>query len=547
MIDPLFSRSVALDRLASENFDVVIVGGGIVGCGVALDAASRGLKTALVERDDFASGTSSKSSKLIHGGLRYLQQGEFRLVYEALLERERLRRNAPHLVRRLPFLIPVFTKDGLFNKKIARALGSAMWMYDFTGGLRIGKLHKRLKADAALALMPTLPIDRVGGGYLYYDAQADDARVTLTLARTAAVDHGAVVANRCSVVGIVKEGSGKATGVTVRADDHEFTVNATVVVNACGVWSDGIASLDEGVDHTPMIRPAKGVHITLPWSKVRNEIAVVVPVPKDKDKRSVFVIPDGDFTYIGTTDTDYDGPIDDPQCTPEDIEYLLRAANFSITGGITVDDIVGTWAGLRPLVMDASSAKTADLSRHHKIRTSASGIISISGGKLTTYRKMAQDTVDAISLASGRKTKCRTKRLPLHGATGESIEKTDRSLAAHLRSRFGSDAAAIMALIDDDTSVSTPLVDGLPYVRAEAIFAVRTEMATTLADVLDRRTRARLLGRDAALRAAPAVADLMATELGWSSDEIAAQVTAYVESVRHETDACGFGSPIPAG
>ena len=538
MIDPLFSRSSALERLGAEQFDVVIIGAGIVGCGVALDAASRGLRTALVERDDFASGTSSKSSKLIHGGLRYLQQGEFRLVYEALLERERLRRNAPHLVRRLPFLIPIFSSSGIINKKIARALGSAMWMYDFTGGLRIGKLHKRLKKDAVLAHMPTLPADRVLGGYLYYDAQADDARVTLALARSAAIDHGAVVANRCGVVAINKDGNGKTTGVTVAADGREFIINATIVVNACGVWSDGISALDEGPGHKPIIRPAKGVHITLPWSKVQNDIAVVVPVPKDK--RTVFVIPDGDFTYIGTTDTDYDGPVDDPQCTPQDIAYLLRAANFSISGGITADDIVGTWAGLRPLVMDETNAKTADLSRHHKVRTSASGIISISGGKLTTYRKMAQDTVDAISSAAGKSTKCRTKKLALHGATGESIEKTDSSLATHLRSRFGNDAAAIMALIDDDPSLGEPLVEGLPYVRAEAIYAVRHEMATTLGDVLDRRTRARLLARDAAVANAQRTAELMAPELGWTADDVARQVAAFKADVRHEVTSCGF-------
>src|SRR6266480_4340790 len=250
-----FDRTTALRRLADERFDVLVVGGGITGAGVALDAASRGLRTALVERDDFASGTSSKSSKMVHGGLRYLQNGDVRLVYEALAERQRLRRNAPHLVKILPFLIPIFSKDGLINAKVARALGSAMWMYDVTGGARIGKLHKRLKPAEALEYMPTLPGDRLAGAYLYYDARADDARLTLTVARTAALEF--------------------------EADGNTFDVRATTVVNATGVWADDVRALDEEA-HPDSIRPAKGIHITVPWSKVQNKIAVVVPVPKDR-------------------------------------------------------------------------------------------------------------------------------------------------------------------------------------------------------------------------------------------------------------------------
>src|SRR6476661_6665281 len=210
-----FDRTTALRRLADEHFDVLVIGGGITGAGVALDAASRGLRTALVERDDFASGTSSKSSKMVHGGLRYLQNGDVRLVYEALAERQRLRRNAPHLVKILPFLIPIFSKDGLISPKVARAFGSAMWMYDVTGGARIGKLHKRLKAAETLEYMPTLPADRLAGGYLYYDARADDARLTLTIARTAALDFDAVIANRTSVVGFTKDAAGRVSGATV--------------------------------------------------------------------------------------------------------------------------------------------------------------------------------------------------------------------------------------------------------------------------------------------------------------------------------------------
>ena len=348
-----FDRAAMLRRLESDTFDVLVIGGGITGVGCALDAASRGLRTALVERDDFASGTSSKSSKFVHGGLRYLQQGEIRLVYEALHERHRLRRNAPHLVRVLPFMIPILTKDGVVSKKIARGLGSAMWMYDLTGGWRIGKLHRRLKAADALRHLPTMPADRLASAYLYFDAATDDARLCLAVARTAA-DHGAVVANGCGVVAITKDEQGEAIGAEVVADGRRFSVRATVVVNAAGVWADEVGALDGGV-HPGSIRPAKGIHVTIPWEKVRNDIAVVIPVPKDK--RSLFVVPfgpnpDGTFrhTYAGTTDTDYDGPLDDPQCTAADLDYVLRALNASVTTTITRDDITGTWAGLRPLV-----------------------------------------------------------------------------------------------------------------------------------------------------------------------------------------------------
>lgn len=536
-----FDRSEALRRLASEQFDVLVVGAGVTGSGVALDAASRGLRTALVERDDFASGTSSKSSKLVHGGLRYLQQGDVRLVYQALRERQRLRRNAPHLVTILPFLIPIFSKDGLINRKLARAMGSAMWMYDLTGGARIGKLHKRLSTDEAMAHMPSLPRDRLAGAYLYYDARADDARLTLALARTAAIDHGAAVANGVALVGLEKDAAGRITGATVRAAgrDGEFRVATRSVVNAAGVWSDDIRSFDEG--HDPdSIRPAKGIHITVPWSKVRNDIAAVIPVPKDK--RSVFVVPWGDLTYVGTTDTDYDGPVDDPQCTPEDIAYLLGAINGAVDHEITTADIVGTWAGLRPLVKDATSNRTADLSRRHKVRRSESGVISITGGKLTTYREMAADTVDEVVDVLGPldhpvARRSRTSKLPLRGAEGyESAVGLDPRLAE----RYGGETGTLLAMIDDDATLGEPLVPGLPYLAVEAVYAARHEMVRTLDDVLSRRTRARLLARDASAAAAPAVAALIAGELGWSADEQRKQVESYQASIEHERNAAGL-------
>jgi len=514
-----FDRADGVRRLAAESFDVVVIGGGITGVGCALDAASRGLRTALVERYDFASGTSSKSSKLVHGGLRYLQQREIRLVYEALAERQVLRRIAPHLVRVQPFLLPVFTSDGLINRRLARALGTAMWMYDMTGGLRIGKMHRRISKDAAVAHMPTLRASRLASAYIYYDARADDARLTLTIAKTAA-EHGAAVVNDAAVVGFDKDAAGRVQGVRVVVDGDELLVRARTVVNATGVWSDNVRALDED-RHPNSIRPAKGVHITVPWAKVRNDIAAVIPVPKDR--RSVFVVPWGDFTYIGTTDTDYDGPLDDPQCTPEDIAYLLRAINAAVTTPLTESDILGTWAGLRPLVKDAGSARTADLSRRHSVTTSASGVVTVTGGKLTTYRRMASDTIDTVGRAMGVKARSRTDRLPLSGAAGWDAA----AVSSHLSNRYGSNSDAIRRLVQEHPELAGPIVPGLEYSKAEVVYAAREEMARSVDDVLARRTRARLLARDASAEAAAEVARLIAPILGWSAQDQEASTAAY--------------------
>ena len=550
MISSAFTRSDALRRLESTDFDIVVIGGGITGVGCALDAASRGLRVALIEREDFASGTSSKSSKLVHGGIRYLQQGDVRLVYEALAERQILRRNAPHLVKVLPFLIPIFSSKGVVNRKLARAMGSAMWMYDLTGGLRIGKMHKRVSKKQALEWFPTLPADKLMPSYLYYDAEADDARLVVTVARTAALKFGATIVNRTEVVELHKDANGNVNGVVVNADGRTFTVSTKAVVNAAGVWSDDIRALDEN-EHPHSIRPAKGVHITVPWSKVRNTVAAVIPVPGDK--RSVFVVPWGQFTFVGTTDTDYTGPIDDPQCNEDDVEYLLRALNGSITETVTTDDILGTWAGLRPLVADPeASGRTADLSRRHKVRRSDSGVVTITGGKLTTYREMAADTIDEVLshvLGADRVTKLRrrskTKHLKLQGANGyeELMEAADvlsplgGDEVRRLANRYGSDATTVLAIAESDPNLAELLVPGLPYLRAEAIFAVRYEMATTVDDILSRRTRARLQTRDASADAAVAVAALIGPELGWDEMEQAKQVADYQARIAEELTA----------
>ncbi|MFP5322892.1 MAG: FAD-dependent oxidoreductase [Acidimicrobiia bacterium] len=545
-----FERRRSLTRLADEDFDVLVVGGGITGAGVALDAASRGLRTALVEKGDFASGTSSKSSKLVHGGLRYLQNGDIRLVYEALHERQRLLRNAPHLVRVLPFLIPMFGKGGVIHPKLEKALGSAMWMYDLTGGARIGKLHKRISKEETLAHMPTLPADRVGASYLYYDAQADDARLTLTIARTAAELHGAACVNHAPVVELNHTGD-RVSGAVVEdaLTGDRVEVRARAVVNAAGVWADEVRGLDEGAN-PGAIRPAKGIHLTVPWSLVRNDIAVVAPVPKDK--RSIFVVPwpagdgrDPELTYIGTTDTDFDGSMDEPHCTREDVEYLLRAINHSTTTEIREEHVLGTWAGLRPLVKASTSGRTADLSRRHAVAVGASGMVSVTGGKLTTYREMAADTMAAVARVldlprSQRRSK--TSRLRLLGAGGYDADAT--GLAKHLHQRYGGEARVLQAMLERDPSLGEPLIEGLPHVRAEALYAVRYEMASTLSDVLERRVRGLMLSRDATAAAAEATASLVGDELGWSESRRRDEVASFRARAARERDEPGLPEAV---
>jgi glycerol-3-phosphate dehydrogenase len=545
-------RQANLARLASEPLDVLVIGGGITGAGVALDAASRGLRTALVERGDFAAGTSSRSSKLVHGGLRYLNQREFRLVYEALAERQRLLRLAPHLVRPLPFLIPVFasgTAGRAGARAYARAIGMALWMYDATGGARIGKLHRRLSRAETLERMPDLDGDRLAAGFLYYDARVDDARLTLAVVKTAA-SHGAVVANYVEATGLRHDGD-QVVGATLtdRLGGATLEVGAKTLINAAGVWADELRALDEG-RNPGSLRPAKGVHLTLPAGRPHLEVAAVLPVPGDK--RSVFVIPWGKRVYVGTTDTDYEGPLDDPVCTAEDVDYLLGALNAWLRHPVERSEVLGTWAGLRPLVGGTPGARgvpgkratgrTADLSRRHSVRVSPSGLVSIVGGKLTTYRKMAADAVDEaldVRRAAGDRPaagRSRTGSVPLFGAEGyEEVSGSGAAerlgvaadVAEHLAGRFGGQARAVAAMLVERPALAEPLVPGLPYLGAEAVYAARYEMALTLEDVLSRRTRALLLDAAATAAAAPAVADLLAPELGWSAAETAAQVAAF--------------------
>lgn len=555
--------------MAQEHFDVLVIGGGITGAGVALDASSRGLKTALVERGDLASGTSSKSSKMVHGGLRYLEQRDFRLVYEALHERQRLLDNAPHLVKPLPFLIPLFGERGIVTKNVARAYSTALWIYDVTGGLRIGKRHRRIPRSETLAHLPNLRTDRLAAGFLYYDAQADDARLTLSIARSAALDFGAVVANYAGVTALLRDESGKVAGARVQpclangpgaATAEEIEVRARVVVNATGVWADDIRAFDEGV-HPHSLRPAKGIHITVPAAKLPADVAAVIPVPRDH--RSIFVVPwpDGRDIYLGTTDTAWDGPLDDPACLPEDVDYILEAANAVLTEPIERDEVTGVWAGLRPLLAPPAggkvSSRTADLSRRHTVRVSERGLVTVTGGKLTTYRLMAEDTVNAAvsELGAGSPeafNRCLTKHLLLRGSADRAALAdlqspgaardlgVDEATLSMLLSRYGTETPDVLSLANGRPELLEPLVEGLPDLTVEALYAARSEMAGTIDDVLARRTRAVIRRTKAAADAAGKVAGLLGPEWGYDAATGDAEAAAFASEALGTLERAGI-------
>lgn len=530
--------SVGIDRESSRRhlkersesglpFDIVVIGGGITGAGVALDASLRGFDVLLVERGDFASGTSSKSSKLVHGGLRYLQQGDVALVREALRERSILQRTAPGRVEVLPFLLPIFTRDGLFPRRIARALGSALWAYDTAGGWRIGRLHRRLRKSGVAKMAPLLNSERIAGGYIYYDARADDARLTLDVVTTAA-HAGAVAVNYCAVEQISVT-DGHVSGVTLNVDGEHISVLAKSVVNAAGVWAERVDDLVNTQLNEPIpaltVRPARGVHVTIPWELVQTRVAMVLPVPGDK--RSVFLVPDmarpdGSFevAYIGTTDTDHDGSLDAPECSSEDVEYLLRAVNAAMETTVTREHVIGVWSGLRPLVTsdDAPEGRTADVSRRHRVDMSPSGYVRVVGGKLTTYRAMAEDTVDHVEQVMGTRKPCSTRKTAL-------LDRNERVLKA----------------IADAGCSQSELLPGSQLSETDVVYAVRHEAAVHLIDVMTRRSRLHLLHRSLAERCAEPVSQIMQRELGWSDTQRDEEIKNYADVCRSEIDAMSEG------
>ncbi len=541
-----FDRDASIAALRALTFDVVVIGAGMTGAGVALDAASRGLRVALIDGGDLASGTSSKSSKMVHGGLRYLQQREFRLVYENLRERQRLLENAPFLVRPLPFLIPLFGSNGVASRTIVRGYATALWLYDLAGGWRIGHRHRKISRHEAASMFPTLRTDRLVAGFLYYDARGDDARVALIAARTAALDFDATVANYVSAIGVEHGPDGRVGAVRARdaKTGETFSITTHSVVNATGVWADEVIAMSQS-QPAATITPAKGVHISVASARLPAMAAAVLAVPNDR--RSIFVVPfeDAPYTFVGTTDTAYDGDLNDPACTPDDVNYLLDAVNASTDSALTIDDVTGVWAGLRPLLTpplgQTISARTSDLSRRHRVTDSGDGVIHVTGGKWTTYRQMAQDAVDALGRYVGR-TPVRTKALRFHG-TGSWRPTTD--LETHLYRRYGEDASVILAMIHEDPALGEQPIRQQPYRLAEYVYATRFEMATSLIDLLSRRTRAHLHDARATLESAPIVARAVGAALGWDDQRIDAEVAAYRELVHHEFSRAGLPVDVP--
>lgn len=531
IVEPLrLNRAENKARLRSDRFDIVVVGGGITGAYAAMDAALRGFRVALLEKDDFAQGTSSKSSKMIHGGLRYIEQGNLPLVRHSLLERQRLRRNARHLVQRLPFLFPVLSVDGVFDRRLAAGFESLLWTYDLAGGWREGILHQKLSKNEVLAHCPTFKAENLDGGFLYFDARADDARLTLAVARTAAL-HGATILNGAKVVDIRRQG-GKVSGLVAEVDGEEIAVHARSVVIAVGSWLRDWNGAAKDVE-TPNIRPAKGVHVAVPWIKIQNDCTVTIPVP-GRSRRAT-ITRWGDTAYLGTTDEDYPGDLDDVHCTREELDFLLEGARTALNTDLEPEDVLGSIAGTRPLVAPPGG-KTLEVKRNHEIRTDPDGLVTVVGGKLTTSRHMAEQTIDAAQQVLGERRRPRTKDAYLLGAAGYDPEAVIASggLRAHLGERYGTEAGFVSRMLAADPSLGAPIVRGLPYIEAEVVYSARHEMARTVDDVLSRRTRSRIQARDESAASAPRVAELLQRELGFDDAEKDRQVADYRAAVAKE-------------
>jgi glycerol-3-phosphate dehydrogenase len=549
------NRESAIQALAAGPLDVLVIGGGITGAGAALDAASRGLRVGLVESHDLAAGTSSRSSKLIHGGLRYLEQGDFKLVKEALRERDLLvSRLAPHLVRPLPFLFP------LYKKVVERPyVGAGLVLYDAMEGVkRPVPHHRHLTTRGALRRAPALRPDRLAGAMVYYDAQVDDARYTVTVARTAA-RHGACIVTRASAVTLLMSPGGttprtpqgdgaRVTGAVVRDEEsgRTFDVRASAVIVCAGVWSDLVHEAS-GVRAGYQVRMSKGVHLVVPRTAIDADTGMIVRTSKSV----LFFIPWDSRWIVGTTDTDWSGDRAEPAATAEDVDYILREANRVLARPLTRADVLAVYAGLRPLVAapppdsraggraSGPEKPTTKLSREHVVDAPLPGLASIAGGKFTTYRLMARDVVDAaVAGLPGEVPPSVTGQLPLLGADGlpavlasagrlAADYEVPPAVAGHLITRYGTLATEVLDLISADKTLGRPLLDGYPYLRAEVVYAVTHEGALHAEDVLARRVRLLIESSDAGLAAAPEVVAVMAGLLGWNRRRRAAELRRY--------------------
>ena len=549
----MLTRERAIESLAGERFDLVVIGGGITGAGVALDAASRGYSVALVEKADYASGTSSRSSKLIHGGLRYLQNFDLGLVREALLERQLMVRLAPHLVTPLQLVVPAF--DGA---RPDRLVGIGLNMYDVMatprlrgrrGGRRAAtdsesdwspERHHSIPGEEVVRLLPALAAREPTGGYLFYDCQTDDARLVLTVLGEAE-RFGAICANRLEVLELAHE-DGHAAGVKVRDTEGgaEFTVQGESIVNATGVWADRIRPEElHSEAEVPTIVPSRGTHMTLAHADLPLVAGAIVPAGEG---RSIFALPWLGRSLIGTTDSNYSGDIDHVRPSGEDIEYLLDAVNGFFGTMLGVGDLTGAYAGVRPLISSGDTRKSVDISRKAELYETSSGLITITGGKLTTWRRMAKMAVDRLVERDGRQAPCRTHEIPLGQAVDPASLPRVQGVAddayGALASRYGFAAEQVLAVAAQNPELVHPILDGLPDLLAEAPFAARNEQARSIGDVLLRRTRLGVLaGREvcAADRAAPRrVAAAMGTALGWDESRIETEVDRFAEEAEAE-------------
>jgi glycerol-3-phosphate dehydrogenase len=555
-------RRGRFDRLAAGEVDVLVIGGGITGAGVALDAASRGLSVALVEQADFAEGTSSRSTKLVHGGLRYLPMLDIAQVRDDLAERDLLLRNAPHLVRPIPFVLPLYAGarrplglrlPSLLRVGLPLGLDWGLWAYDFMAGAgHAGKLrrHRRLSREAAAALVPPMRLDGFRQAYIYYDAVTDDARLVMTVLRTA-MRRGAIAVNYAQAEGLVTD-AGRVSGARVR--DHvtgqTVTVRARTTVNATGIWAETLAR--QAGQPAFRVRRAKGVHLVVPHNRLRLGRTAFV-LPETDDGRLGFVIPWHDVVLIGTTDTEWDGSPENPPIEERDVAYLLDHASRFLTTPLTRADVLGAYAGLRPLVSRARADGTASarLSRRHEVVPSGEGFVTIVGGKLTTYRRMAEDTVNCV-LHRHAGTVSPTRTLLLDGAEGLAEELPrlrdrarrlglSRRAFLHLVRTHGTSAGMILDVVAERPALGETLAEGHAHIAAEVVWAVRQEMAVAVADVLLRRTGLAHMLPGHGTEIGPRVAALMGDELGWTPDTRAEQMRRYAQQ------AAALALPSPAG
>jgi glycerol-3-phosphate dehydrogenase len=531
-------RLAALKSLAGEDFDLLIIGGGVTGVGAALDAASRGLKVALVESQDFASGTSSRSSKLIHGGLRYLEQYDFKLVREALHERELMVSSlAPHLVKPVGFLYPLHEK---YRERTY--VGAGLALYDVLRGFqRALPWHKHLSEKKIAEIAPSLRSDLVNGAIKYFDAQVDDARHTLAIARTAA-RHGAVIASRVECEELVRDGK-RVVGAKVRDlnSGKRITVSAKVTVMCAGVWSDELHE-KFGIKPGYKVAMSKGAHIVLPKSAIKSDSGIIL-----KTAISVlFIIPWADKWIVGTTDTPYKADRNNPVATKEDVEYIIDQANRVLHPKISANEIIGVYAGLRPLVANASDSKTTKLSREHTVDRPVPGFVSIAGGKYTTYRVMGKDVIDlAVNDLRRIVADSVTEKIPAIGADGYfALEQQSAQLAelsglsvetiTHLLNRYGSTIEDIFKIIESDKKLAQQLTSDHPYLKAEIVYAATHEGAQSVDDVISRRTRIAFEANDGGESLASAVATLIAPILGWDAAAKKASVSEFTKQLKIE-------------